>query len=278
MKQEQLARQLVQNLVAILALVFAQRFLEIGYVLRAAAAYIVLSATSVLVLGVSHAVLTGWIPETTRWWSRGSSRARAVAGGLSASAVGAVIIWQLGWPFVAGLVVYALLAVLHDVILSRIVLVDVILLGIEFSLKAALGALALRVRISPWLLLCTFFLALMVALGKRRNELRFEAAMGPPPREVLTDYSPRLLDQLLAVVTSSSFLAFAIYTVQSQQTHAAPLIYTLPFVLFGILRYLYLVHRSDMREGSELMLLRDPASLVNIMIWLGLTALLIWPA
>lgn len=272
MNQQQFLRQSIQNLAALLALVFARRFGIPLEVIKALIGYVVLCGASALVLTVGPLFqreglggVGGFFRGSSTWW-------RAVMLG------GTVAALLLDIRFAIGLVGYMILGVVHDLFLSRVVLIDVIALGIEFSLKAALGGLALDVRISPWLLVCTFFLALLVALGKRRNEMGRNQEDGGLARAVLFEYSPKLLDQLLAVVTSAAFIAFAIYTVTAPGVTRARLYLTLPFVLYGILRYLYLVHRRDLEYGSEVALLTDGPSLVNMLIWLALTLYLLGPA
>jgi hypothetical protein len=268
---KQTVQQAIRNLPALLALVFARKFLEPGALARAAFCYVLLCGASELLLVVKRRLRAGnWggLRVEVGSWSWGERAVRL--GPLVLSLV-------LGWRFAVGMVALVALGLLQDRVLRRIVLLDVIGLGVEFSLKAALGGWALAVRISPWLLLCTFLLALLVGLGKRRNELAGAPSAGQAGREVLEEYTPQLLNQLLAVVTSSTFIAFALYTVSPDRPSSAPLYFTLPMVLYGILRYLYLVHRSDMRQGSEIAILEDRASMVNIVLWSLVTLALLWP-
>jgi 4-hydroxybenzoate polyprenyltransferase len=148
--------------------------------------------------------------------------------------------------------------------LKHVVLVDVLAIAGLFVIRAAAGAAAVDVRISPWLLLCTALLALFLALAKRRGELVLVGADATPGRPVLEGYSLALVDQLLAVVAAATISAYSIYTFTA---HTDAMVATVPFVLFGIFRYLLLVHRRDLGEEPEELLLRDRPLLVAVAAW-----------
>ena len=185
-------------------------------------------------------------------------RCRPVASGLVRPATAVVIAVLL---LCAGLVLmglttlgafsclcaYLLLQAAYSTWLKHIVILDVMTIAAGFVLRAAAGAYAIDVLISPWLLICTVLLALFLALSKRRSEL---LASGDPQfhRQVLGDYSLAFLDQLIAIVTSCTVLSYVLYTFSEQTmrkfpSHLMPL--TSPFVLYGIFRYLYLIHQKS---------------------------------
>ncbi|OGL45104.1 MAG: hypothetical protein A2161_03975 [Candidatus Schekmanbacteria bacterium RBG_13_48_7] len=167
---------------------------------------------------------------------------------------------------------YTLIALSHDLFVKDLVIIDVLGTGIEFSLKAALGAAMINIQISPWLIICTFLLALLVSLGQRRNEITFVNADNQVPRKVLTLYTPQLLDQMIAVVTSSTILGYSLYTISTHRLkfiHSAYLVYTIPFVLYGIMRFIYLVYTKTMKRNIEFELLMDKPLLADVVIWLG---------
>jgi hypothetical protein len=120
------------------------------------------------------------------------------------------------------------------------------------------------VRISPWLLLCTALLALFLGLAKRRGELVLAGAEQTPGRPVLEGYSLALVDQLVTVVAASTIIAYSLYTFTA---HPAAMMATIPFVLFGVFRYLLLVHRHDAGEEPETVLLSDPPILACVALW-----------
>ena len=134
-----------------------------------------------------------------------------------------------------------------------------------FVVRAAAGAAAVHVRISPWLLLCTALLALFLALAKRRGELVPVGAAATPGRPVLNSYSLALVDQLVGVVAASTVIAYSLYTFTARPSKA--LMATIPFVVFGVFRYLLLMHREDLGEEPEEVLLRDLPILLCITAW-----------
>ena len=157
--------------------------------------------------------------------------------------------------------------------LKDAILVDVLVIAGLFVVRAAAGAVAVDVRLSPWLVVCTGLLALFLALAKRRGELLQLHADETPSRPVLTGYSLELVDQLLSVVAAATISAYALYTFTATSSEAMML--TIPFVVFGIFRYLYLVHRRDIGEEPEQVLIRDPAILLTVTGWVATAALIL---
>jgi 4-hydroxybenzoate polyprenyltransferase len=149
--------------------------------------------------------------------------------------------------------------------LKHVVLVDVIAIAGLFVLRATAGAVAVDVPISPWLLLCTGLLALFLALGKRRGELVLVGAAETPGRPVLEGYSLALVDQLIAVVAASTIVAYALYTFTARDGTA--LMATIPFVVFGIFRYLLLLHRERAGEEPDHVLVTDVPILLTVAAW-----------
>jgi 4-hydroxybenzoate polyprenyltransferase len=176
----------------------------------------------------------------------------------------------LGRSFALVAVAYLGLQALYSVALKQIVIIDVLAIAVGFVLRAVGGGAAIGVPISQWLLICTILLALFLALSKRRHELTLLSGEAGFHRPILKEYSPYLLDQMIAVVTASTLIGYAFYTV-SPDTVAKfgteRLSLTVPFPLYGIFRYLYLVHLK--REGgspSEL-LLNDRPLLACVALW-----------
>jgi 4-hydroxybenzoate polyprenyltransferase len=149
--------------------------------------------------------------------------------------------------------------------LKHVVLIDVMAIGGLFVVRAAAGAEAVHVRISPWLLVCTALLALFLGLAKRRGELVLVGADETPGRPVLEGYSLELVDQLVSVVAASTISAYALYTFTARPSKA--MMATIPFVLFGVFRYLYLIHRRDLGEEPETVLLTDLPTLLCVAGW-----------
>jgi 4-hydroxybenzoate polyprenyltransferase len=133
-----------------------------------------------------------------------------------------------------------------------------------FVIRAAAGAAAVHVRISPWLLLCTALLALFLGLAKRSAELA-SAEHGSSGRPVLDGYSIALVDQLISVVAASTLMAYSVYTFTSRDSSA--MMVTIPFVLFGIFRYMLLLQRAKLGEAPEEVILRDLPLGATIVSW-----------
>jgi 4-hydroxybenzoate polyprenyltransferase len=161
----------------------------------------------------------------------------------------------------------------YTLALKHVVLLDVMTIGGLFVVRAAAGAAAVHVRISPWLLLCTALLALFLALAKRRGELVLVGAEATPGRPVLEGYSLALVDQLVTVVASSTVISYCLYTFTARDSKA--MMITIPFVVFGVFRYLLLMHRRDLGEEPEEILLRDVPILACIAGWAACAAVIL---
>ena len=200
----------------------------------------------------------------------------------AAAAIGAVSLLAataLGWRFTAVAAGYVALQALYSGPLKHIVIIDVLTLSIGFVLRAVAGALAVDVEISHWLLVCTILLALFIALAKRRHEIVLLAGDAAAHRPILGEYSPYLLDQMIAVVTASTLIAYIFYTVspETQLKFGTPWLgLTIPFPLYGIFRYLYLVHRREGGGSPADLLLTDRPLLVCVALWAVVVAAIIY--
>jgi 4-hydroxybenzoate polyprenyltransferase len=176
----------------------------------------------------------------------------------------------LGRPFLLTAVAYVVLLGLYSTTLKHVVIVDVITVAAGFVLRAVGGATAIDVEISGALLICTFLIALFLALGKRRHEVLTLDAEATRHRPVLAEYTAPLLDQMIAVVTASTVTAYALYTMSAEtvarfDTRLLPA--TLLFVLYGIFRFLYLLYRRQLGGNPSELFLNDRALLANAALW-----------
>jgi len=212
---------------------------------------------------------------------------RALQPGPALLAAGLLAVGSLGGAFLIsqglGLLgmAYGVLLTLYSVGLKHLVILDVLTISAGFVLRAAAGAVAVNVPISEWLLVCTTLLALFLALSKRRHELTLLADEASGHRPILQEYSPYLLDQLIGVVTASTLVAYSFYAI-SPDTAARlgtnRLGLTIPFVLYGIFRYLYLVHLKRGGGSPSTLLLTDRPLLICVGLWgLSVTLLLYSP-
>jgi len=178
--------------------------------------------------------------------------------------------WVLDHTFFTVVALYALINVLYSWALKRVVLLDVFVLSAGFFLRVISGGVIIHVEISPWLVVCTTMLALFLALSKRRHELVALGKEAGNHRSILSSYSPYFLDQLIGIVTASTVMSYALYTVSSNAQVKFPgkrLELTIPLVLFGIFRYLYLVHQNEEGGDPTRLFLTDPVLLSVVLFW-----------
>jgi 4-hydroxybenzoate polyprenyltransferase len=172
---------------------------------------------------------------------------------------------------------YLVLFTLYTFALKHVVILDVMSIAIGFVLRAVAGGLVIGVPISDWLLVCTILLALFLGLAKRRHEITLLTVGAKGHRPILEEYDPYLLDQMIAVVAAATLVAYIIYCA-SPETHqyfgTNLLVLTTPFPIYGLFRYLYLVHRKQGGGSPSEMLLLDRPLLSCVALW-GLTVVVI---
>jgi 4-hydroxybenzoate polyprenyltransferase len=193
-----------------------------------------------------------------------------VAGILAALAF--AIVAPLGWGSLAYMAGFVALQAAYSLGLKDIALIDVMTISGLFVIRAAAGAEAVDVRISPWLIVCTALLALFLALAKRRGELVSTGAESPG-RPVLSGYSFALVDQLVSIVAACTIVAYALYTFEAREGSA--MMATIPFVVYGLFRYVQLMHREDLGEEPENVLLTDVPILATIAAWAVTSAVIL---
>lgn len=179
--------------------------------------------------------------------------------------------FRLSVPFGLVAAAYAVLLTAYSLWLKHLVILDVLTVAVGFVLRAVAGAAAIAVEISGWLVICTILVALFLALGKRRHEYRTLKGEAAAHRPILAEYSEGFLDQMVAVVTASTVTAYALYTMSPETVgkfHTRLLPVTLPFVLYGIFRYLYLLYRRELGGNPSDLLLNDRALLINTALWM----------
>ncbi|MBX7223925.1 MAG: decaprenyl-phosphate phosphoribosyltransferase [Blastocatellia bacterium] len=182
---------------------------------------------------------------------------------LSASSL--IASWFLGWHFFLVGLAYYVLQIAYSTRLKHMVILDVFCIAAGFVLRAVAGGEVLNVTISTWLLICAMLLSLFLAMGKRRHELLLLEDGATAHRKILAEYSPEFLDQMISVVTAATVVCYCLYTISSETAAKFPnLKFTIPFVLYGIFRYFYLIHQRNLGGSPEKALLNDPSSLVNL--------------
>jgi 4-hydroxybenzoate polyprenyltransferase len=268
-------RQWLKNLLVFAGLVFAAKLGDAGRWLEALAAfgaYCAISSAAYLVNDLRDRDDDRLHPvKRARPIARGElSPRQAVVLAFCLAALALALAGVLGLVSVAFLLAFGALQAVYSFSLKHVVLLDVLVIGSLFVIRAAAGAAAVEVRISPWLLLCTALLALFLALAKRRGELVLVGAQHTPGRPVLEGYSLELVDQLVAIVAASTVIAYSLYTLTARDSKA--LLATVPFVIFGLFRYLLLVHRDDVGEEPEQVLLTDVPIILAVAGWIATAA------
>jgi 4-hydroxybenzoate polyprenyltransferase len=195
---------------------------------------------------------------------------------LAALAV-AIAVWLGGW-FPAVLVGYLALTGLYSAVLKEAVFVDVLVVAAGFVLRVVGGAVSIDVPTSRWLLLCAYLLALYLALGKRRAELALLGEEAGSHRVVLGHYTLPMVDQAISVVLGATVLAYTLYTVAPDtvsKVGSEGLMATVPVVLYGLFRYLYLLHRHELGGSPTRVLITDRPLLACVLVWLGVAAIVV---
>ena len=181
----------------------------------------------------------------------------------------------IGPKLLAVLGAYVMLIGLYTLVLKHLVLIDVLAIAGGFVLRAVAGAVAVQVPLSPWLYVCTVLLALFLGFAKRRHEIVLLEQQAANHRRNLDDYTVPLLDALLTVTAAATLMAYSLYTFSAPNlpdNHA--MMMTIPFVIYGMFRYLYLVYRREQGGVPEQVLLTDLPLLTAIGLW-GLTAIIL---
>ena len=276
--------QWTKNLLVFAGLLFGRRLFDPAAVLDATAAFAIFCALSGAVylvndiadrdidrrhpLKAHRPLASGALPVSVAV----AAAIVLVVGGLA----GAFVINGQFGGVAAG---YLALLVLYSLTLKHIVILDVLTIAIGFVLRAVAGAFAIDVEISQWLLVCTILLALFIALAKRRHELVLLADGATGHRPILGEYSAYLLDQMIAVVTASTLVAYIFYTIspETQEKFGTALLeLTIPFPIYGIFRYLYLVHRREGGGSPADLLLTDRPLLACVALWALSVAFIIY--
>jgi len=276
--------QWTKNLLVLGGIMFGGRLLDAGAIGRAAGAFAVFCALSSAVylfndLADRAADRTHPLKRTRPLASGALAPRTAVlaAGVLSLGGVAGATL--LGEAFALVACGYLALLVLYSAALKHLVIIDVLTIAGGFVLRAIAGAVAVNVPIGHWLLICTTLLALFLALSKRRHELVLLGDGATGHRRILEEYSPYLLDQMIAVVTASTLIAYTLYATSpdtAQRLGTSRLGLTVPFVLYGIFRYLYLVHQKRGGGSPAALLLTDRPLLICVALWGVSVALMLY--
>ncbi|MHB8094451.1 MAG: decaprenyl-phosphate phosphoribosyltransferase [Candidatus Aminicenantales bacterium] len=269
-------QQWIKNFFIFAPLIFSRNLLQANAVLAATATFVVFCIVS-----SAHYIFNDLMDieedklhpiKSRRPLASGRlKKGSAVAAMLVLAALGLGLAAAIGLPILIVSLVYLVLQVAYSIRLKHVVILDVFVVAAGFVIRVVAGGLAIKVMISSWLLICTMLLALFLAMSKRRHELVLLDSGAAQHRPILKEYNTYLLDQMISVVTASTLVAYCLYTI-SEETVAKfgtrRLIWTVPFVLYGIFRYLYLIHQKNEGGSPEHLILKDKPLLADIFCWI----------
>lgn len=261
-------RQWYKNLLLFVGLVFSMHLFAVDLAVKAAAGFAVFCALSSGVYALNDVLDAAEDRVHPRKRTRPVASGRvsvpvAVGFGGALLAGGLVAAWLLGAGFFAVGVGYVVLQVGYLLCFKHQVFLDLFSISSGLVLRAIAGVVLIGVALSPWLILCTFFLALFLGLGKRRNELSVLGEGAALHRRNLGEYTPALLDQATTVITSALVVSYSLYSFSHENKL---MMATIPFALYGLFRYMFLVSERGM-GGEPEAVFRDMPSLVNMALW-----------
>jgi len=279
--------QWTKNFVVFAALIFSQNLFQRELAAKAIEAFVIFCLLSGMIYVVNDIadIKNDKLHERKKTRPLPSGRltvANAWIAVLVGSAAGIFFAWSIGLEFFIVVLLFYVLNVLYSFVLKKIVLLDVLSISLSFILRAIGGVEVLRsidksIQISPWLLICTLFLSLFLAFCKRRHEL-VNMVAARTHRVSLQEYSPALLDQLVGITAGGSVLAYAIYTIWPDTVDkfgTTNLVYTVPLVLIGVMRYLYLVYTKQKGGSPSKLLLHEKFILIDVLAWIVLVVVIL---
>jgi len=274
-------RQWTKNLAVFAGLVFSGQLIDTSLVLIATLAFVAWTLVTSGLYAINDAVDA----ERDRHHPVKSQRpvARGAITQRQALAIGALLVGSglalsvfLGWAFAVTVVGYLLLQLLYGAVLKQVAIVDLMVIASGFVLRAVAGAVVIDVPVSPWLVLCTGLLALFLATSKRRNELLLLGEACSEHRPVLAEYSTELLDSFMVTLSAATITSYALYTFFEQRTPHYAMMLTIPFVIYGVLRYQSLVLMGGRGGRPEEILLGDRPIMIAVALWVAAAVAVIY--
>lgn len=265
--------QWIKNLLVFAALLFTAQFTNLSLLWHTILGFFALCFTA------SSVYLVNDILDRERDRHHPTKRNRPIASGrlplplawlgaVGSATLGLGLAFWLRVPFGVIVLVYAIQSTLYTLYLKQIPLLDVGIIALGFLLRAVSGAVLIDTSISPWLIICTFFLALFLGFAKRRHELVSLGEDAVNHRGALGDYSATMLEHLLTICLGLALQSYAIYVILSETAKAHPnLWYTLPVATYGLLRYFFVVHRYDAGGSPEKLIITDKHIALSVLVW-----------
>lgn len=264
-------KQWIKNLFVIAPLIFAKHVFEYDYIVKIIAAFILFCFIS------SSVYVLNDIIDCDKDRLHPKKKNRPIASGLISKAEGIVLL-VITLPLVIGvsfyvdsffglvILLYFMNNVLYSYKIKHMVILDVMSIAVGFLLRVIGGGLIIKVNISPWILLCTLLLSLFLGFSKRRNELVVLEMGAENHRKILEEYSLEFIDNMLSIVTASTVMAYCLYTFSANNGNFRMMI-TIPFVLYGIFRYQYIIYKKKEGGSPEDTVLSDMPLMFSILLW-----------
>ncbi len=264
-----------KNVLLLAALIFAQEFTHPEKVVTAllAMAAFCLAASATYIFNDLMDIEKDRLHPKKKHRPLASGRMRvedAVIIGILILVAGCGLAWSIRPAFFGALIAYMVLTLSYTLLLKHIIIVDVLALALGFVVRAVAGAIAIDVEFSNWLIVCTLFLATFMALSKRRHEMTLLEDGAHSHRAVLNHYSVNYLDQLILITAGAAILTYTIYTCSPEvveRLHTDKLYATLPFVVYGIFRYLFIVHEKTGAGDPSRILIKDWPMGLCVLLW-----------
>jgi 4-hydroxybenzoate polyprenyltransferase len=264
-----------KNVFVFAGLIFSRQFTNIGDVLSTIYAFFIFSllASGIYILNDIHDYEEDKVHpiKSKRPIANGEiTRPRAWFVSLSILLLSLIAAWFLNRSFLAVCCVYAVLMVIYSWKIKQIVILDVLFVALGYVLRAVAGAVVIGVEISSWLLICTLLLALFLVLSKRRTEIVTLGETASKHRRILAQYPVTLLNQMIAIVTSACIVSYCLYTLAPEtiaKFNTRNLIFTVPFVIYGIFRYLFITYQKLEADIPEKIILTDFPLQVCLFLW-----------
>jgi 4-hydroxybenzoate polyprenyltransferase len=277
--------QWIKNGFLLIPLVFARKAFDPDSLLQSASALVIfcLTAGAIYLVNDLSDLEADRKHPTKRFRPLAAGHISPFAGKVTAILLLLVsLVWasSLNTGFFIALVVYVTIQLLYSYRLKEVVILDIFCVSAGFFLRVVAGALAIQVEISSWLIICTVLISMFLSVAKRRNELiLFGEIQAGGHRKVLERYSLELFDQMISVIMACTLLSYMLYCVSRQTIEkfgSDRMIYSSPFVLYGVFRYLYLIHKENKGGAPERVLLTDAPLLIDVVLWAIVCMLVIY--
>lgn len=272
-------KQWIKNLFVFAALVFSNNILHADLLERTLLCFVLFCAAS------SSVYILNDMIDASKDRLHPKKKLRPIASGAISKTEALVLLFILVPAVLIGsfifskllfllIVVYFTNNILYCFVLKHMVIIDVMSIALGFILRVISGCIAIDVFISPWLLLCTLLLSLFLGFSKRRNELLVLEEKAEHHRKILDEYSLEFIDKMLSIIISSTVMAYTLYTFSSRSNYY--LMSTIPFVLYGIFRYQYIIYKKNEGGSPEEVILSDKPLLIDMILWVLSSAAIIY--